>query len=106
VKIVKPEAVMLMPCDVSPVTLPKDSALVLNTSGRLLLLLTTTVYVAPFCPCVKLPVWTLVAARIDCGMIVGSLSVAVAELPPDTLTWLVSNGGASVATFTVTVIGK
>jgi hypothetical protein len=34
----------------------------------------------------------------------GSVALALAEPPPETLTWLVTAGGAFAATFTVTVI--
>jgi hypothetical protein len=37
-------------------------------------------------------------------IVVGSLAVASADPPPDTLTWLVTDAGAAALTFTVTVI--
>ena len=39
-------------------------------------------------------------------IVVASLPVAAADPPPATLTWLVTDGGALLATFTVTVIGE
>jgi hypothetical protein len=66
---------------------------------------TSTVYVAPCCPCVKLPLCVLV--MLSTGgftMTVGSLALAVADPPP--LTEMVFTCGevAFPATFTVTVI--
>jgi hypothetical protein len=69
------------------------------------LLLTTTEYVTPVCPCVKLPVWLL--AMLSTGsavMAVMSLAFAGADPPPITVAWLVTDAGAVAATFTVTAI--
>jgi len=69
-------------------------------------LLTVTKYVAPVCPCVKLPVCALVTPNTDgfAMIVVESAALAVAEPPPDTLTEFTCGEVALVATFTVTVI--
>jgi len=71
-------------------------------------LLTVIVYVAPVCPCVKLPVCVLFTVRsATCVIVVGSLAVSLAVLispPPDTLAVLVTDEGALLATFTVRVM--
>ena len=72
------------------------------------LLLTVIVYVAPVCPCVKLPVWVFVIARSGTAIVaVGSLTVSFEVLfspPPETIAVLVTTVGALVATLTVRVI--
>ena len=72
-------------------------------------LLTVTVYVAPVCPCVKLPLCVLVipstGATTGMLIIVESVAFALTEPPPDTLTAFTCGEAALAATFTDTVIG-
>ena len=66
---------------------------------------TVTVYVAFCCPCVKFPECVLVMLSAGIRMImVESVALAVAEPPPETLTWFTCGELAFEATFTVTVI--
>ena len=69
-------------------------------------LLTAIVYVAPFCPCAKLPTCDLATvSAAGLGLItVESDALAVADPPPDTLAEFTSGEAAVAATFTVTVI--
>jgi len=65
---------------------------------------------APYAPC-QAP-WDVVSAAtklataggIGITIVVGSLAVAVAEPPPETLTWFTCGEVALEATFTVTVM--
>ena len=68
------------------------------------------VYVAPFCPCVKLPLCDLVMVRsgtLGGLMVVGSEAESLPVLaspPPATVAVLVTLAGALAATFTVSVM--
>jgi hypothetical protein len=68
-------------------------------------LLTVTEYVAPLCPCVKLPVCALVMLSTGTrAIVVESVALAAADPPPDTLAWFTCGDAAFDATFTVTVM--
>ena len=72
------------------------------------LLVTVMVYCAPVCPCVKLPTWVFVMVRSGWRIVVGSLAVLLAvfrsaPFDSDTVTLLVTVGGALLATLTVRV---
>src|ERR1017187_2101995 len=56
-------------------------------------------------PSSKLGLFRIPAGTVDGTIVVGSLALAPADAPPDTLTWLVNCEAALDATFTVTVIG-
>jgi hypothetical protein len=69
---------------------------------------TVTVYVAPCCPCVKLPVcdFAMVRSGGPMGLITAeSLALFGAEPPPERVTVFVSGDGVFTPTFTRTVIG-
>src|ERR1051325_11663316 len=65
---------------------------------------TVMVYVAPTCPCVKLPVCDFDTVKSDnCTIVVGSVAVSFdvfVSPPPDTVTEFVTLAGAFDATFT------
>jgi hypothetical protein len=67
---------------------------------------TVTLYVAPFCPCVKFPVWLfpILNAGGFALITVLSLTLLPADPPPDTDTEFDSGVPAFDATFTITVI--
>src|SRR5215470_3261908 len=73
-------------------------------------LLTLTAYVAPVCPCVKLPLcdFAIASFGVSAGlMVVGSLALSLLVLvspPPETLAALVTEAAAFPATFTVKVM--
>ena len=68
---------------------------------------TVTVYVAPFCPCAKLPVWLfhILSTEGFGRIVVLSLVPLPADPPPDTATEFDRGVAAFDATSTVTVIG-
>jgi hypothetical protein len=69
------------------------------------LLVTVTVYAAPVCPCVKLPLCVEVTLSTGAAVTtVESVPIDIAEPPPDTLTEFISGDPALAATFTVTAI--
>src|SRR3974377_2473706 len=66
---------------------------------------------APYTPCqlpcvaVSVPTKLATAAATGCVIVVESLALAVADPPPDALTWFSCGVLAFAVTFTVTVIG-
>ena len=99
--------VPLIPVAVSP--LGSESATVtVPTEGDPPALVTTMLYVAPVCPCMKFPMWVFEIVRSGPGAIVViSLAVSFDVLispPPDTATLLVTLEAALFATLAVRVI--